>query len=132
MTEGIGKMLSGLLGQGGGTGNVLQSLLKVVNSQGGGLGELLSKLRGGDSPVANQFGSWVGTGENQPVTPDQAEQAVGSDTVAQVAQDAGVSHEEAKTQLAGALPQLVDKISPDGKLPDLGALSSSLGKLFGR
>ena len=128
MTESIGKMLSGLHGQGGGAGNVLQSLLKVVSSQGGGLGGLLPKLQGGDSPVADQFASWVGTGENQPVTPDQAEQAVGSDTMAQVAQDAGVSHEEAKTQLAGALPQLIDKISPDGKLPDLGAL----GKLFGR
>jgi uncharacterized protein YidB (DUF937 family) len=43
------------------------------------------------------------------VTPDQAEQAVGSDTVAQVAADAGVSHEEAKNQLAEALPQLIDK-----------------------
>ena len=66
------------------------------------------------------------------MTPDEAEQAVGSETVAKVAEDAGVSQEEAKTELAGALPQLVDKITPDGKLPDLGALSGALGKLLGQ
>ena len=132
MTEGIGNLLSGLLGQGGGGGNILQSLLKVVGSQAGGLGGLLSKFTGGDSPIANQAASWVGTGDNKPVTPDEAEQAVGSETVAKVAEDAGVSQEEAKTELAGALPQLVDKITPDGKLPDLGALSGALGKLLGQ
>jgi len=133
MTEGLGSLLSGVLGGSGGSGRgaILQSLLRVAGSQSGGLGGLLSKLTGSGSPVAGQAQSWVGTGENQPITPDQTEQALGSDTVAQVAQQAGVSHDEAKSQLAHELPGLVDKISPNGHLPDLGALSGELGKLLG-
>jgi uncharacterized protein YidB (DUF937 family) len=52
--------------------------------------------------------------------------------VAKVAEDAGVLHEEATTQLAGALPRLVDKIAPDGKLPDPAETSGSVGKLLGQ
>jgi uncharacterized protein YidB (DUF937 family) len=135
MSEGLGSLLGGLLG-GGGTGsggsNILQSLLRVAGSQSGGLGGLLSKLTGGGSPVAGQAQSWVSTGENQQISPDQAEKALGSDTVAEVAQQAGVSQDEAKDQLAQQLPNLVDKISPNGHLPDLGELSGQLGKLLGR
>jgi uncharacterized protein YidB (DUF937 family) len=134
MSEGLGSLLSGLLGGGGSGGgnNILQALLRVAGSQSGGLGGLLSKLTGGSSPVASQAQSWVSTGENQQITPDQAEQALGSDTVAQVAQQAGVSQDQAKNELAQHLPGLVDKISPNGQLPDLGELSGQLGKLLGR
>jgi uncharacterized protein YidB (DUF937 family) len=131
MTEGIEKMLGGLLGggSGGGGGNaIVSSLMKVVQSQGGPQA-LLSKLGGANSPIASQLSSWIGTGANEHVTPDQVEQAVGTDTVAQVAADAGVSHEEAKSGLASALPGLIDKLSPNGQLPDLGSLGGLLGKL---
>jgi uncharacterized protein YidB (DUF937 family) len=131
MTEGIEKMLGGLVGgaSGGGAGGnaIVSSLLKVVQSQ-GGVGALLGKLGGANSPIASQLSSWVGTGDNADVTPDQVEQAVGTDTVAQVAADAGVSHDEAKSGLAGALPGLIDKLSPNGQLPDLGSLGGLLGK----
>jgi uncharacterized protein YidB (DUF937 family) len=132
MTEGIENMLGGLLGgkSGGGGNAVVSSLMKVVQSQGGVEG-LLSKFGGANSPIAGQLSSWLGNGANQPVTPDQVEQAVGTDTVAQVAQDAGVSHEEAKSQLASELPQLIDKLSPNGKLPGLGDLGGLFGKLTG-
>jgi uncharacterized protein YidB (DUF937 family) len=137
-------MISGLLGSlsGGSHGNVLQGLLKVADSQ-GGLGAILAKVTGPGSPLAGKAASWIGTGSNQAAEPHEVESAVGSDTVAEVAKQAGVSHDEAKTGLAALLPQLVDKVSPNGKMPDLGELSSvvkgltsggglgSLGKLFG-
>ena len=130
MAEGLTNMLGGLLGGSG--GNVAQSLLKLAQSQGGGLGGLVSKFTGsGDAAVAGKAQSWVGTGANEPISGEQVEHTLGSDTVAQVAQDAGVSHEDAKSQLASLLPGLVDKLSPDGKLPDLGGLSGSWGKLLG-
>jgi uncharacterized protein YidB (DUF937 family) len=130
MAEGLTGMLGGLLGGSG--GNVAQSLLKLAQSQGGGLGGLVSKFTGsGDAAVAGKAQSWVGTGANEPISGEQVEHTLGSDTVAQVAQDAGVSHEDAKSQLAKLVPSLVDKLSPDGKLPDLSGLSGSLGKLLG-
>jgi uncharacterized protein YidB (DUF937 family) len=130
MAEGLTGMLGGLLGGSG--GNVAQSLLKLAQSQGGGLGGLVSKFTGsGDAAVAGKAQSWVGAGANEPISGEQVEHALGSDTVAQVAQDAGVSHEDAKSQLAKLVPSLVDKLSPDGKLPDLSGLSGSLGKLLG-
>jgi uncharacterized protein YidB (DUF937 family) len=133
MTEGIGNMLGGLLGGGGGSSiesKIVPALLKVVQSQ-GGIEGLLAKVGASNSPIAGQLSSWIGTGANQAVTPDQTEQAIGSDTVAQVAEQAGISHDEAKSGLASALPGLIDKISPGGQLPDLGALSGTLGKLLG-
>jgi uncharacterized protein YidB (DUF937 family) len=130
VTEGLSNMLSNLVGQGGGSNNIVRSILKVAGSS-GALGGLLSQAGGQNSPISQHLASWVGTGENQSVTPDQVEQAVGSDTVAKVAEDAGISHDEAKSQMAGALPGIIDKLTPNGKLPDLGELSGSLGKLFG-
>jgi uncharacterized protein YidB (DUF937 family) len=143
MSEGLGGLLGGLgnlgnlsnlLGGSGGelAGKLLPALLKVVQSQGGGLGGLLSKFTQSSNPaVAQKAQSWVGTGENHAATGDDVEQALGADTVAQVAQEAGVSHDDAKNGLAEILPGLIDKISPDGKLPDLGALGGQLGKLLG-
>jgi uncharacterized protein YidB (DUF937 family) len=123
MTEGLTNMLGGLLK--GNSANIISSVLKVAQSQ-GGLSSLVEKFTHQDSPTASAAASWVGTGDNQAVSGDEVEQAVGADTVNQVAQDAGVSPTEAKDGLAAALPQLIDKLSPNGKL-DLG----SLGKLLG-
>jgi uncharacterized protein YidB (DUF937 family) len=137
MTDAISGLLKGL--GGGGGGNVLQSLMKIADAH-GGIGAIVGKLTSGGSPLATKAQSWIGTGSNEPARPHEVEQALGSDTVDAVAKDANVSHEEAKSGLAAVLPQLVDRLSPDGKLPDLGQLSSmlgggggpgGLGKLFG-
>ena len=81
MAEGLTGMLGGLLGGSG--GNVAQSLLKLAQSQGGGLGELVSKFTGsGDAAVAGKAQSWVGTGANEPISGEQVEHTLGSDTVA--------------------------------------------------
>jgi uncharacterized protein YidB (DUF937 family) len=129
MTESIENVLKGFTG-GGGASNIVGSLMKVAESQ-GGVQNLLSKIGGANSPIASQFSSWIGTGANQPVTGDQVEQSVGSDTVAQVAQHAGVSTDAVKSELASALPGLIDKLSPNGQLPDLGQLGGLFGKLTG-
>jgi uncharacterized protein YidB (DUF937 family) len=56
---------------------------------------------------------------------------VGADTVAQVAQHAGVSTDAVKSALASALPGLIDKLTPNGQLPDLSQLSGLFGKFTG-
>jgi uncharacterized protein YidB (DUF937 family) len=61
--------------------------------------------------------SWVSTGPNLPVTPDQVHQALGADTVAQLAAKFGLSHADLLQKLAQVLPEAVDKLTPDGKIP---------------
>jgi uncharacterized protein YidB (DUF937 family) len=74
--------------------------------------------------------SWVSTGENMQITPQELEQAVGSTELEQIAQQAGASPEETKEVLAQALPQVVDKVTPNGQIPDQAQLDDMLGQLF--
>jgi uncharacterized protein YidB (DUF937 family) len=60
--------------------------------------------------------SWVSTGENLPVTPDQIKQGLGSDFLSQLAGKAGVSPDAASTQLSSLLPDVIDKATPNGKI----------------
>jgi uncharacterized protein YidB (DUF937 family) len=90
----------------------------------GGLGGLLEKLQqGGHGSVAN---SWVGTGENKPVTPGQLGSSLGPDIIKTLAERSGLSEEELTKQLSQVLPGVVDKLTPNGRLPTLAELSSSI------
>lgn len=124
----LGSLLGGLLGgsgsgaAGGGAGNILGALLGSLGGGGGGqsgggspLGGLMDMLT--KSGLADQAQSWVGSGDNQPVSGAQIQQAVPDETLQQVAQQAGVSPQEAADQIAQSLPQAVDKLTPGGRLP---------------
>lgn len=65
--------------------------------------------------------SWVGTGENQPATPDQVTTALGLDTITGLARKAGISTEQASAVLAKVLPSLVDKFTPHGVVDEVDA-----------
>ena len=87
----------------------------------GGLGGLLEKLqKGGLGDVAN---SWVGSGQNKPVSPSQLGPALGPDIIKTLAQRSGLSEEEITKQLSQILPGVVDKLTPQGRLPTLAELS---------
>ena len=87
----------------------------------GGLGGLVDKFqKGGLGDVVN---SWVGHGQNQPVTPGQLGPALGPDIIKTLAQRSGLSEEELTRQLSQVLPGLVDKLTPHGRLPTLAELS---------
>ncbi|MEU2230781.1 YidB family protein [Streptomyces vietnamensis] len=124
----LGSLLGGLLGgssSGGrqGGGNILGSLLNALTggqagSGGNGsnpLGGLLDMLT--RSGLTDQAQSWVGTGENQTVSGAQIAGALPDDTLQKVAADAGVSPQEAADEIARSLPQAVDKLTPNGSLP---------------
>jgi uncharacterized protein YidB (DUF937 family) len=123
--------LTSMLG-GGGQAGLLKVLLPALIGSGalgklGGLGGILGKF--GGAGLGGKANSWVGTGANDELHPDEVEQALGTDTVAQFAREAGVSHEEAKGGLAALLPKLVDKVTPQGAVPDQSQLGSVLSKL---
>jgi uncharacterized protein YidB (DUF937 family) len=87
----------------------------------GGLGGLVDKLQ--KEGLGSVVNSWVGPGQNQPVTPGQLGPALGPDIIKTLAQKSGMSEEELTKQLAHALPGVVDKLTPAGRLPTLAELS---------
>ena len=111
--------------------NLMGSLTAMLsNPAGGGVGGLLQKLQSGGLGGAVQ--SWIGTGQNQAVTPDQLRGALGDDHLQEIARNAGVSPQQASTGLASILPALVDKLSPNGQLHDEGTMSRMLDALKSR
>lgn len=106
-------MLDGLLG-----GIVGAGMMTVVNG--------IIEKHGGLQGVVRQFEqnglgatvqSWVGTGPNQSISPDQVHQALGGDLLQQLSAKSGLSVQELVQKLAQVLPQAVDHLTPDGTVP---------------
>ena len=105
------------------------SFFSSSDGSGGGLGDIVGALQSGG--LGDAVSSWLGSGDNLAVEPGQLQSALGDDQISAFAEKAGVSGSEASTLLAGILPQIVDKLSPEGQLPDAGGLDSMLGGLMG-
>lgn len=127
----VALLASGALFRGGSTGQSASTGSQPTPKEGagndgaggllGGLGGLLDKLqKGGLGNIAN---SWVGPGENQPVAPGQLGSALGPDSIKMLAQRSGLSEEQITKQLSQVLPGVVDKLTPNGRLPTLAELS---------
>lgn len=124
----LGSALGGSSGgNGDGQNRLMQAVLGMI-TQHGGIGQLQQQFQGNN--LGHIFSSWVGTGENHPVSPDQITQVLGHDQVAQLAQQAGISHGEAASGLAQLLPSIIDKLTPQGTAPTGGALQSALSGLL--
>ena len=89
----------------------------------GGLGGLLDKLQKGG--LGNATNSWIGAGQNQPVSPGQLGSALGTVVIKTLAQRSGLSEEEITKQLSQILPGVVDKLTPHGRLPTVAELSQT-------
>lgn len=79
------------------------------------LDSMLDHFRGGGHD--DKVKSWIGTGPNKPIEPAELKSALGEDTIAKLERESGLSREELLRQLSTALPQVVDKLTPDGRLP---------------
>jgi uncharacterized protein YidB (DUF937 family) len=132
--------LAAMLGQGGGQGGqggqaaLLQLVLGMLanNGQGGGLSGLMEKFQ--SAGLGEQMNSWVGTGQNLPVTPEQLGGVFGQDQMSQMAEKMGLSTGDLGAQLSQMLPQAVDQFTPGGQAPQggLGDLGDLLGQLMRR
>jgi uncharacterized protein YidB (DUF937 family) len=87
----------------------------------GALGGLLEKLR--NSGLAETANSWVASGPNKPVAPEQLDSALGKTTVTELAAKAGVSERELLDMLSKSLPGLVDHLTPQGRVPSQDEIS---------
>ena len=86
----------------------------------GGLGGLVDKFRqGGLEEIVK---SWVGTGPNKTITPTQLQHALGPETVDNLARQSEIPRDDLLSQLSRLLPEIVDKLTPQGKLPPAGDL----------
>ena len=108
-------------GQSGGNSALLQSVLQPVNDpQNGGLEALVHSFhRGGLGEIVN---SWVSTGQNLPISAEQAQSVLGGSSLAGLAAQLGVSPEQASGSLADMLPQLIDQMTQNGQVPQGGDL----------
>jgi uncharacterized protein YidB (DUF937 family) len=119
---GLGGALGGALSGGGGLGDVLKGGLGGLLAGGaagsvltGGLGDLLNQLQqGGHGETAN---SWVGKGENKPIAPGDLANALGADQIQSLSAQSGLSRDELLSGLSQYLPQVIDHLTPDGRLP---------------
>lgn len=124
----LGALLaSGALFRGSGAGQTASPGSTPDDGAGGvlgGLGGLLKKLEQGG--LGNAASSWVGSGQNQPVSPGQLGSALGPSIIKTLAQRSGLSEEELTKQLSQVLPGLVDKLTPSGRLPTAAELSQKM------
>jgi uncharacterized protein YidB (DUF937 family) len=127
--------LSQILGSLGGGNPLLKMLLPML--MGGGLTSLLGKFT--NAGHGNKVNSWVGTGANEELSPDEVQQALGDDEINRMANESGMAPDAVKGGLAKMLPNLINQITPGGSVPGAGQLGGlmkgldlgSLGKLLG-
>ena len=118
----LGK-LGGQAGQQGGLDNI-QSLFG-----GGGLQGIVSQLT--SCGLGQQVQSWIGNGENKPVSGQQIQQAMDPAALSQMAQQTGMSPDQISNHVAQALPSLIDQVTPNGKVPSSDPLSQGAQSLKG-
>jgi uncharacterized protein YidB (DUF937 family) len=102
---GLGGLLGGLLG-GGAAGGILSS----------GLNDLLKQFQ--QHGQGEKAESWIAKGPNETVSPNELEKALGEDRIAWLMQETGLSRQELLDGLSRELPQAVDQLTPDGRIPD--------------
>src|SRR5262249_8546669 len=124
---GLGDILGGLLGgkpgapSGGLPGGLPGGLGGLLAGAGagsvlsGGLGSLVKDLQ--DNGQGDAAHSWVGTGPNEEIEPNDLGKALGADTINALTSQTGMSRDELLKGLSQQLPELVDKLTPNGRLP---------------
>jgi uncharacterized protein YidB (DUF937 family) len=137
---GLEDVLSQITGEKGGTtagaraggAGIMGALLPLIASflQNGGLNKILSGFR--QQGLESRASSWVGTGANEPASGPEVEQVLGEDEISKIARELGISNEQAADAVAEVLPQVVDRVSPEGQLPEEPDLDRLFERIAGR
>lgn len=123
----IGKKLGGDSQQ---NSLIEQAMAMINNPETGGISGLIEKFQ--KNGLGEVVSSWIGTGANQPVSADQISGALGKESITEIAGKVGVSENQISDSLASILPQIIDKLTPDGKIPEGSILEKSLSALAGK
>jgi uncharacterized protein YidB (DUF937 family) len=143
VSSGFEQSLGGILGgggqgqgKGGGSSAAMMGMavaaapLVLKFLQGGGLQKILGGLK--QEGMGDKADSWVAGGPNKPITAQELTKVVGTEEIEQIAKQAGASPQETEQVLAQALPEVVNKVTPEGQVPDQASLDQMLGQLFGQ
>ncbi len=110
---------------------LMPALLRMLSGSGqsgSGVHALVERMQA--NGMGNVAESWVGTGENEPISPDQAETALGPDNVQQLSTETGLPKEDVKQGAAALLPEIVNRLTPSGRIPDPAQIQQALGGLL--
>jgi uncharacterized protein YidB (DUF937 family) len=96
--------------------SLISAVLSMLsNPQSGGIQGLIEQFT--SNGLGNLISSWIGKGENLPISPEQVKTVFGAEQLNAIAAKAGVSPEVASTGLSQILPQLIDRLTPEGEIP---------------
>jgi uncharacterized protein YidB (DUF937 family) len=124
---GISESLGGMFGKDGGGFDM--DNVNALLEQFGGVDGIMRKLQ--DSGLGDQLSSWIGKGDNAPISADQVKNALGADGLDAVASKTGLDVDDLVGRISDKLPGAIDKMTPDGAVPDGGFNLDSLTKAFG-
>jgi uncharacterized protein YidB (DUF937 family) len=113
----LGSMLSGS------SNPLAAAVMQMITNQPGGLSGLVQQFH--DKGLGGLVSSWVSTGQNLPISADQIQHVLGSEQVKELAAKAGIPTDMAASSLAQLLPMLVDKLTPNGQIPETSSLLES-------
>ena len=126
LLDSIAGMAGQALSSGSGSNPLLQDVLGMLQNHPGGIGGLVEQFQ--SKGLGDIASSWVGKGENLPISGEQLQGVLGSDVVSSMAAKFGVSQD----QIAQFLPQIVDKLTPNGAVESGGLdVGKALGMLQG-
>ena len=109
--------------------DMLSAIMKLVGEQSGGLNGLVQQFS--SKGLGDLVSSWIGTGKNLPISSDQIQHVLGSGAIKNMASQIGVDSNSITSQLSNLLPQVIDKLTPDGKVPEGDILSQGMNLLDG-
>ena len=120
---------SGMAAIGADQDGFLGTALRFLQNQPGGVSGTLQQLR--DNGLGSVVDSWIANGQNQPISADQIESAIGSDRIQNIASAIGVDPQTLTQGLSQVLPGIIDRLTPGGQTPDAGGLDQALQSLKG-
>ena len=122
------KMVVGQEGETGGQSSMLDNLLEMLSDQeSGGITGLIQKFN--EKGLGDHMSSWISTGENLPISADQIKDVLGSDKIKELASKLNLGEQDTSKSLADLLPQLIDRLTPDGSVPHQDMLSQGIDML---
>jgi uncharacterized protein YidB (DUF937 family) len=118
------------LGAAAASGVLIPQIISMIQSRPGGLAGMLQSFQQGG--LGHVFQSWIGTGQNLPLSPDRLHNTVGSDWVSKIVQATGLPQGEVEQHLSTLLPQIVDHLTPNGQMPqgDIGGELATVAQRF--
>ena len=112
------------------SGALVSEVISMIQNRPGGLGGLLQSFQQGG--LGHVFESWIGTGQNLPVSADQLRGTLGSEWLGRIAQATGLPQGQVEQHVATLLPQIIDHLTPNGQMPqgEIGSQLASVAQRF--